>query len=74
VGLGALIRDHNGDVQVSRSTTKRGCFEPTVAEALSLLHGLLLCVEHEYQNVVVQGDAQVVIMELDRSSVWAYCG
>jgi ribonuclease HI len=64
VGMGVLIRDHIGHVKAARSTTKLGCFEPAVVEAMSLLHGLFLCVEFGLQNVVVEGDAQVVLTTL----------
>ena len=34
VGMGVLIRDLTGHVKAARSTTKLGCFEPAVAEAI----------------------------------------
>lgn len=68
VGMGVLIRDHIGKVKAARSTTRLGCFEPAVAEVLVLLHRLLFCKEIGIQNVMVEGDAQVVITALQEDT------
>lgn len=64
MGMGVLLRNHFGHIRAARSTTKMSYFDPTVAEALALLHGILLCKELGIQNVIVEGDAQVVILAL----------
>ncbi|XP_059446554.1 uncharacterized protein LOC132178115 [Corylus avellana] len=61
MGMGVIIRDHSSQVMAARSTTRLGYFEPTVAEAMSLLHGVSLCKELGFQNLMVEGDAQIVI-------------
>lgn len=68
MGMGVILRNHTGQVMAARSSTKMGFFEPAVAEAMSLLHGIFLCKELGVQNLIVEGDAQTVIKALQEGS------
>lgn len=60
-GVGVLVRDHEGRVKAARSVTKSGFLEPTAAEALALFEGVRLCKDLGILNLIVEGDAQVVV-------------
>jgi hypothetical protein len=45
VGLGAIIRDHQGRKWASKSQTKRGFLDPTTAETMVALMAVQLCWE-----------------------------
>ncbi|XP_059442086.1 uncharacterized protein LOC132174450 [Corylus avellana] len=61
IGLGVLVRDHEGQVKAARSVTKSGFLEPTAAEAMALFEGVRLCKDLGILSIIVEGDAQVVI-------------
>lgn len=56
VGLGAVIRDHQGMMWVAKSMTRRGFLEPVAATMAADL-----CREMGFRHVMLEGDAQVVI-------------
>jgi ribonuclease HI len=61
MGMGIIVRDHYGQVKAAWSFTKEGLFEPAAAEATALVHGLNLCKALLIENLVIEGDSQVVI-------------
>ncbi|XP_059460184.1 uncharacterized protein LOC132189464 [Corylus avellana] len=61
IGVGVLVRDHEGRVMAARSVTKSGFLEPTAAEALALFEGVRLCKDLGILNLIVEGGAQVVV-------------
>lgn len=69
LGLGVIIRDYLGYVRAARSSTRTGFMEPTAAEALAMFHGARLCKDLDLQNVVLEGDAQVVISALQSGDI-----
>jgi ribonuclease HI len=64
IGMGFLLRDKHGKVQAARSMTKKCHVDPTSAEAMAMLQGIIWCAELGIQNVIVEGDAQTIISAL----------
>ncbi|XP_059428715.1 uncharacterized protein LOC132162495 [Corylus avellana] len=61
IGVGVLVRDHEGWVTAARSVTKSGFLEPTAAEAMAFFEGVWFCKDLGILSLIVEGDAQVVI-------------
>ncbi|XP_059453477.1 uncharacterized protein LOC132184014 [Corylus avellana] len=61
VGLGAIIRNHQGEVLAARSLTRVGLLEPAAAEALGALMAIQLARDMGYLSIILEGDAKVVI-------------
>ena len=40
IGIGIIVRDHDGSILAARSTTKNFLVEPTVVEALAALQAV----------------------------------
>lgn len=52
IGIGIVVRDHDGHVTMARSLMKMGNLEPVVTEALAAFHATLFCQELGLQNVI----------------------
>lgn len=61
VGVGILVRDHNGRVLAARSFTKRGVMEPTIGETIASYHAAQFCNQMGLQKVILEGDAKTVV-------------
>jgi ribonuclease HI len=60
VGLGIVIRDHDGRVLSAKCISKEGAVDPGAAEAMALSQGVSLCISSGFRNVFVEGDAKIV--------------
>ena len=66
MGMGIILRDHYGKVKAAWSFSKEGLFEPAAAEALALFHGLKFCKELIIENLVIEGDSQLVMSAVQK--------
>jgi hypothetical protein len=64
MGMSILLRDNFGHVKAARSITKLCYVDSTIAEAMTLFQGIMWCRELGIQNVIVEGDAQIIISAL----------
>jgi hypothetical protein len=61
VGLGVIIRDHQGRMWASQSRTIRGFLDPITGEIMAALMAVHLCREMGIRNAQFEGDAKVVV-------------
>ena len=66
MGMGIILRNHEGKVRAAWNFTKPGLLDPATAEATALFHGMKLCKELEVSNLVIEGDSQVVISAVQK--------
>jgi ribonuclease HI len=59
--LGAVIRDHTGEVQAVKSLTHTSLMEPVVAEAMAARMAIQLARELGLKQIQMEGDAKVVV-------------
>jgi ribonuclease HI len=59
--LGIVIRDSDGRFVAARATSRNGCVDPTSGEAMASFQAAKLCQELGLQNVILKGDAKVVV-------------
>ena len=57
VGLGAVVRDHQGVMRAAKSQTIYGYLDPTAAEAMVAALVVKLCSDLGFMHVQVEGDA-----------------
>jgi ribonuclease HI len=67
--LGAVIRDHYGDVQAVRSFTHMSLVELVVAEAMAARMANQLARDFGLEQIQMEGDAKVVVEGWDMSFV-----
>ena len=61
LGLGVILRDHEGNMLVAKCITRKGHVEPAVVEAMAALEAIQLCRDRGYGRVHFMGDAKTVI-------------
>jgi hypothetical protein len=61
VGLGVVIRDHQGRMWASKSRTVRGFMDPKTGETMAALMAVQFCQEMGFHNAHFEGDAKVVV-------------
>jgi ribonuclease HI len=61
IGLGAVIRDHTGEVQAVKSLTHTSLVESVVAEAMTARMAIQLARELGLEQIQMEGDAKVVV-------------
>jgi ribonuclease HI len=61
VGLGVIIRDHNGAMWVARSQTRHGFLDPTAAEAWAALLAVQISRDLGICQIQLEGDAKNVV-------------
>ena len=61
MGLAVVVRDHMGKMVVAGYKTRKGCLEPTTAEACAALMATRKCKELHFTRVHFEGDAKVVV-------------
>ena len=75
VGCGAVVRDHAGYVLASAAIPVEAAFSPQTAEALAVLHGVILCARLGFSSVIVESDCQNVCRALtQRTPLYADYG
>ena len=60
VNCGVVIHDHLGNCLASSSVLVEALLTPSVAEALVILHGLIICSRLGFNNVIVEFDCQQI--------------
>jgi ribonuclease HI len=66
MGMGIILRNHEGKVRAAWSLSKPGLLEPAAAEAVSLFHGMKFCKELGISNLTLEGDSLVVISAIQK--------
>ena len=61
IGLGAVIRNHRGEMVAARSLTRVGLLEPAAAEALAATMAIQLARVMGLLQIYVEGDAKVIV-------------
>ncbi|PON65417.1 hypothetical protein PanWU01x14_117310 [Parasponia andersonii] len=56
MGIGAVIRDFNGNICVALATKLRGHFTTHVAECLAIREGPHFAIQHGFMVLVVESD------------------
>lgn len=75
IGLGTVVKNHEGIVLAIRSTTRNVIAEPIVAEALAALHAMELCQEMGFNYIILDGDAlQIVLAFKAEGNNWSKFG
>jgi ribonuclease HI len=64
IGLGIVVRDHNGQVVAMQCSTRQFICDPATAEALAAWTAVSLCGSLGLQSVVLEGDACEVVQYL----------
>jgi ribonuclease HI len=67
LGIGIIVRNHNGLVIAARSRTKMGCLEPVAVEALAAFQAIEFSIELGLQDIILEGDALQVVNALNFS-------
>ncbi|XP_042992245.1 uncharacterized protein LOC122318727 [Carya illinoinensis] len=75
VGIGVVVRDGRGEVMVSLCYSNEGCCSPVVAELRALWRVMKLCAELNFENVIFEGDALVVVNAVNsEKESWEWYG
>lgn len=75
IGVGIIVRDHEGFVLAAHSTTKNILVEPVVAKALAALYAVNFCREMNFYDILMEGDAlQIVSAVKMESKYWSRYG
>lgn len=61
IGLGVIITDAAGEVQVSLACTIKANLQPIIAEARALRRAMELCAYLGFSNVIFEGDCQEIV-------------
>jgi hypothetical protein len=69
MGVGIIIRDHNGEVCASSCSTRPHVVDPSVAKALGPRQGVELCIELGLQSVLLEGDAKEIVNDIAKGGV-----
>lgn len=63
-GIGAILRDSNGNTVMEVRKKERDLLQPTLVESLAILRGLQFCLQMGLSNLLVEFDCQSVVAEL----------
>ncbi|XP_038704726.1 uncharacterized protein LOC120000672 [Tripterygium wilfordii] len=61
IGVGAVIRDHNGQVCAALSECMAGAFGPQVVKAYALMKGTQLAIHMGVSNLIIESDSHVLV-------------
>jgi ribonuclease HI len=61
VGLGVVIRDHQGNMVAAKSLTRTGLLEAVTAEAVAALMAIQISHDLGYSKVWFEGDAKIIV-------------
>jgi hypothetical protein len=61
MGLGAIVRNHKGDVIAEKSLTKLGNLKPVAAEALGALHVTEFSRDLDLRKIILKGNALPIV-------------
>ncbi|XP_059436168.1 uncharacterized protein LOC132169100 [Corylus avellana] len=65
MGVGIVVRDHEGRVRAARSFMNMGSLESIAVEALATFYAASLCEEIGLHSILLEGDAHLVIVALE---------
>ena len=68
LGVGAVVRNHRGEVLASLSKPVQGCFRSDEMEAKAIFHSLIWTIQHHMPIAIVETDALRVSNALASSS------
>jgi ribonuclease HI len=75
MGMGVVIRNHEGEFRVAKSSFINGRSDPTVAEAMAVVHAIGFCKEMGIQSLSLEEDAKNVVSALiSREKNWSRKG
>ncbi|XP_059439185.1 uncharacterized protein LOC132171798 [Corylus avellana] len=75
MGMGVVIRDHEGCVRAVKCSLKQGSFDPAAAETMAAIHALKFCMAQGMLNIHMEGDAKNVVDALNsREENWSRTG
>ncbi|XP_042939571.1 uncharacterized protein LOC122274613 [Carya illinoinensis] len=69
IGIGVIIRDWNGVVVATLRHQRESFPDPVVAEALGALKAVSLCQQFLLDRVILEGDAKVVVDDINCDTV-----
>jgi hypothetical protein len=69
IGLGCVAMSSMGCFLAARCVVKKISVDPTVAKALAALYATVFGREMGYRQVIFEGDAQVIVMEVNREGL-----
>lgn len=61
IGVGPILRDHQGDVLLATSIKEQGIQDPETIEMLVVLRGLQTCLTLGLSNVIIESDCQFIV-------------
>ncbi|KAF5465429.1 hypothetical protein F2P56_015440 [Juglans regia] len=61
VGVGVIIRDHNGEQMAACSEPNLLLSQPLIAEAAAMRKTIELCTDMGFNRVIIEGDAKVIL-------------
>jgi ribonuclease HI len=68
MGVGVIARDSTGQVLASMCTTMPFITDPTVAEAVAAWRAVQFCIEHDFQDIFLEGDALEIVQALHQDT------
>lgn len=68
MGLGVVVRNYAGEVQVALSTTVHYIIDPSVAEVLVIWKVVSFCCDLGLQHVIFEGNSMQVVSALNKDS------
>lgn len=60
-GLGVIIRDTAGEIQVSSYCNLRTRFQPAIAEAMALMNAMIICNDLGFAQVIFERDCKTIL-------------
>ncbi|XP_035551721.1 uncharacterized protein LOC118349890 [Juglans regia] len=67
-GMGAVLRNHMGEILMACSRVESVSLEPEQVEAVALLRGLQLCMSLGIPKLIIESDCLFLVEEVNRSS------
>jgi ribosomal protein S4E len=75
MGIGILIRDHDGAVVAAQCSTKSHVTDPLIAEIIVVWITAHFITQKGFRNVIFEGDSMGVVKSLqDEEQSWAQAG
>jgi len=73
VGWGIVARDHCGSVLGAKSAYNKISVEPVIDEAMAALEACLFCKEVGFFDIILEGDALQIVLEINSGSLSLSC-
>lgn len=73
--IGIVVRDFAGEIIAAFNNSNEHVASPKIAEIIALKRAMIFCTEIGLQNVIFEGDAKVIIEEINSTETcWATYG